>query len=366
MARVARLFRPRYHVLRRVWHFLARMKVASVLIFASLFLAALGSYFPQLSPALAADAERLALWQAAIRARYGWLASPLATVGLFRFSHSPLFLASLVLLALSTLACTWQRWRGVWQRAFDQSVVVPERLFDVAPWQAHLTIPASATAIPVLRHALRERGFRLRSHDDGNAIYLRGDRNRLSALGTLLTHVAVLLLLLGAVLSWGGAWRESLELEPGRFVRVGQRSGLALRNDDFTIMRYPDGSAASYRALVTVQTPDGSTGQRVIEVNHPLKIDGMAFLLMGYEQQPQGSKVILLAMRDPGYGPVIAAGFLLLLGMTVTLYLPHCWVLARVGADGAVRLAAWSERRACDLEAEFAGLVRELRTAAAG
>jgi len=74
--------------------------------------------------------------------------------------------------------------------------------------------------------------------------------------------------------------------------------------------------------------------------------------------------VTLLAVRDPGYGLVIAAGFLLLLGMTVSFNFPHACVRARIGPPGTLCLAGQADRRAHGFEREFAGLVEEIGRAA--
>ena len=104
-------------MLKRVCHFLARVDVAVVLLFVVLILAALGSCFPQL-PA-SANAERLAAWKSEVQGRYGSLTHFLRAIGAFRWFSSPHFWLSVALLALATLVCTLNRWRGVWRRALQ-------------------------------------------------------------------------------------------------------------------------------------------------------------------------------------------------------------------------------------------------------
>jgi hypothetical protein len=92
--------------------------------------------------------------------------------------------------------------------------------------------------------------------------------------------------------------------------------------------------------------------------------------------------VTLLTVHDPGYGVVITAGFLLLLGLTVSFNFPHCCIHARIEpqgacpelaegacpelAEGTLRLAGRADRRACGFGREFEALVEEIKRAVEG
>jgi cytochrome c biogenesis protein ResB len=91
---------------------------------------------------------------------------------------------------------------------------------------------------------------------------------------------------------------------------------LTLRHEGFTIEHYADGSAAGYEARVVVAAREQEV-RRSIRLNEPLAAPGVGLYLYGYGPTEHGYSVTLLAVHDPGYGLVIAAGFLLLLGMTV-------------------------------------------------
>jgi cytochrome c biogenesis protein len=368
--------------LRGAFRFLARLDVAAVLIVVVLLLAMLGSCFPQVSPAVASDPERMARWEAGARARYGGLADALAAGGAFGWFRSPVFLVVLALLALVTLVCTLERWRGVWRRARYHPVRCSDVALERAPHTASLNAPAGVYLPEVVRQVLEERGFRVRTTKvvttngttngitnetvNGRVVYLRGDRNRLAPLATLVTHVAVVLLLLGAALTGGFGWREEVTLGPGETVEVGHGSGLALRNEGFAVERYLDGSVAGYEAGVAVVAGGRDAARGSIRVNEPLHYRGIRLLLQAYAETPDGTSVTLLAVRDPGYGLAVVAGFLLLFGMTVSFNFPHCWVHARIEPEGRLRLAGRADRRACDFGHEFAALVEEVRRALGG
>jgi cytochrome c biogenesis protein len=359
-----------WNALKQVWRFLTRLNVAAVIIIVVLSLAALGSCFPQLSPSVAADAERLARWETGVRARYGPLTDLLAAIGAFRWFHSHVFLAPLALLILTTLVCTLDRWRPVWRRAFRSPVSPSDLVFDAAPHTATLAGPTSANSprpgsaatrgmlaydsAHMLCKRLARQGFRVRSETAEGILYLRGDRNRLASLATLVTHLAVLLLLLGTVLSIGYGWREELSIGPGETAEVGHGSRLALRNDGFSIARHSDGSVASYDAEIAVIAEGQEVARGGVRVNQPLTYGGVGLYLSGYGERESGYSVTLLAVHDPGYG----------LGLTVSFNFPRCWIQARIESDGSLDLAGWAERRAYDFGREFKALVEEFSRSA--
>jgi cytochrome c biogenesis protein ResB len=353
-------------ILKRAYRSLARVDVAALLILVVLLVAVLGSFFPQLSLSVAADPERLARWEAVLRARDGTLADLLAASGAFRWFHSPFFLLPVALLTLTTLVCTLQRWRAVWRRSLHQPVRCSDAAFERAPHTARLSVAPGAPLVRVVRESLQRRGFRVRSAAAGDTVYLRGDRNRLSGLATLVTHLAVLLLLLGMALSGVYGWREEVTVGPDEMIEVGHGTELAVRNDGFVIQRYADGSVASYEAEVGLTRGSREVACGSVRVNGPLSYGGLALVLRGYGAVEEGHSVTLLVVCDPGYGPVIVAGFLMLLGLSVGFNFPRCRVHARVGPGEMVRLAGWSERRAWGFERDFAALVGELKQAAEG
>jgi cytochrome c biogenesis protein ResB len=349
--------------LRRVYRFLARLDVAAILIFIVLLIAALGSCFPQLSSPVDTDPERLAQWEANVHARYGSLTNLLTTIGAFRCFRSPVFLVSLGLLAATTLVCTLNRWRSVWRRAFHQPVECSDRTFDTAPFSIKLSAPPDVDAPHVVRQYLECQGFRVRTAQVPPTTYLRGDRYRLVALATLVTHLAALLLLFGAVLSTRYSWREEITIGPSETAEVGHGSGLALRNAGFTIARHPNGSVAGYEARVTVVEIEAGleAARGRVRINEPLTYRSIGIHLRSYQGVEGRYSITLMAVHDPGYGPVIGAGFLLLFGLTVTFNFPHCRVHVRIGPEGTLHLVGRADRQMCDFEGEFAALATKLK-----
>lgn len=355
-ARLAVLSRCRW-----LWRLCSRLEIAALLLVIVLLLAAISSSLPQLPSSVAEDAAKLALWRQAIQVKYGPLANVLWALGLFRFARSALFLTPLALLLLSTILCTANRWRSVCRGALDQTIACADTLFETAPYRARLEAPARTHLREVLQESLREHGFQVRAEVSGNITYLRGDRNRLSPLATLVNHLAWLVLLAGALLTSLCAWREELTIPPGATAQVNHHSGLAVRNDGFAILRYPSGAAASYEATVSLLEGGHEALSGTIRLNAPLAYKHVRIYLRGYEGKEGAYTLLLLAGYDPGYPLFVIGGCLFLAGLCFSLFLPQACLQARISPQGTLDLAGRASRQAYAFEREFAALVAELR-----
>ena len=348
------------NILNRVWRVLVRMDVVVLLIILILLLAALGSCFPQQPTYLDTDPNRVSLWEANARVRYGGLTNLLNAIGAFQFFHTPTFRLSLVLLVTSTLLCTLNRWKALWHRVVKLEVRCTDAIFNIAPYTTRLSRIGDVDVSTLLKKKLTQRGFRVHSTIDRGFLHLRGDRNHLSPLATLISHLGVVLLLLGTLLSSALGWKEELTIKPNQSANLYNLPEVMIRHEGFTIERYPDGSAADYESLIVLSHGEQEIARRSLSLNDPLSFDGVSFLLYGFSVAEGDYTLTILASFDPGRGPVFSAGFLLLIGFTVRFNFPHCSIHAQLGPDGTLKLAGRAERRACDFGREFTTLVDEI------
>ena len=116
--------------------------------------------------------------------------------------------------------------------------------------------------------------------------------------------------------------------------------------------------------IVTGRNPDG-TNQ--IQTGFPLTVTNGAtadFEALDFNVTLKGftDYTILIAKRDPGQGIVWTAFGSLILGLTITFYLPRRRIWARLGPDGTLAMAGRSDRYV-DFDREFGRLVDDLVTA---
>jgi cytochrome c biogenesis protein ResB len=360
--------------LGKIWHFLSQLRLGVILLASLLSAVVIGTLFPQLPQ----QADKAAWWEA-VRDRYGSLYVPLRALGLFDLFGALWFQGLLALLLLSTVACFLRRVWPLSQVVLWPRIRLPIERFERAAWRAQLTFPSTQAAESALQTALQGRRYRVQVERQARfgdpsqyQIHLRADRHRLPRLGTLLTHIGLVSLLLSGAFSGLLSWRvPALGVNSLGVTPVGHGTGVELKCDQFTILRHNDGTPRDYWAEVTLSDEIGRQRTRGrVQVNKPLTYGGVSYHLQGYhlpsmstgsEDGAQFCDVTLIAVHDPGYSLVIAAGFCLLVGVMLTFHFPHRRLWARIGFTGETSLAgstAWDRER---FTRQFETLVAELR-----
>jgi cytochrome c biogenesis protein ResB len=360
-------------VFRKAWGSLSQLRTGIALLVLLLAAAVVTTLFPQLPHQADGGA-----WWAAVQDRYGFLYGPLRALGFFNLSAALWFDVILGLLLASTLACLLKRVLPLSRVVFRPRVRIPGERFERAPLTADMRFRSTSAAQSIISEALRRRRYRVRVEkhtqpdDSGRrGFHLRADRNSLPRLGTLLTHLGVILLVIGAGLSGLRGWRTSaLEVKPGAVTNVGHGAKVGLRCEEFTVYRYADGTPREYSAEVTLVAENGEKlAQEALRINRPFTYAGVDYYLQGFSpssrpsiggESPESCALMVAAVRDPGFLPAVLAGLCLLVGVTLTFHFPHRRIWARTDATGYTTLAgstAWDKAR---FDQQFEELVAEL------
>lgn len=164
-------------------------------------------------------------------------------------------------------------------------------------------------------------------------------------LGWLITHVGVLIILVGSIYGRRGQLEGTIQLAEGqatssflmevveegeqRYYEVPLGFTLALR--DFEVRNYPGtGMASDYRSSIVASDPDENRRfQQVIRVNHPLNYNGFVIAQQSYREGPGGVDTsVFSVLRNPGT-PVIFFGFVVLsVGIAVIVFFKS-WLMQR-------------------------------------
>ena len=121
--------------------------------------------------------------------------------------------------------------------------------------------------------------------------------------------------------------------------------------------------------LPYVVTGTNADGTNQIQTGFPLTVTNgatAAFEALDFNVSLKGFSdyTLLIAKRDPGQGIVWGAFASLILGLTITFYLPRRRIWARLGPDGSLALVGRSDRYV-DFDREFGRLVDDLVAARA-
>jgi cytochrome c biogenesis protein len=138
------------------------------------------------------------------------------------------------------------------------------------------------------------------------------EKARYSRLGFFITHVSVVIILIGGLIGslWGfkgnveipeGAGTHQIRLQNGRMFDL----GFMVRCDDFDVAYYPNGAPKDYKSSLTIIENGKEVLKKIIEVNHPLKYKGFAFYQESFgEVADQGGEVTLRVVergsKEPG------------------------------------------------------------------
>jgi cytochrome c biogenesis protein len=299
-----------------------------------------------------------------IQERYGGLAGLFYSLGLFNLFRSLWFRLPLSLLIINVTICTINRIRSTWRLLFNPKVRLPEALFQKGPLLASLVADSLKEGAETVQETLLHRRYRLLTKREGDTLYIRADKNRMARLGSLITHLSLILLLISAFWIQEVGWREEVSLLPGEVRDIGP--GLfRVASEGLQIERYPGGQPKEYRAYLTLFDGECELEGVVVRVNEPLTWRGVSLYLKSYESIEASTAgpylVTLMAVHDPGFLPVILSAFLMLGGLMASFYLPHRSIWAKLTERGEIFLTARAEVDKEGLSREFWALVEEIK-----
>lgn len=310
---------------RWAWRQLTSMRTALMLLFLLAAGAVPGSLFPQRG----VDPGAVTGFLTAHR-RLGPL---LDRLSMFDVYASAWFAAIYLLLMVSLVGCVLPRTAHHARVLRRPPPAVPSRL-DRLP--LHQTWPTDAEPDVILARAarlLRGRGYRVAVEPRA----VRAEKGLLRETGNLAFHLALLGVLAGiaatalfgvrgqALIVQGGSFTDQPTdydmLTPGRLADTGSLPPFTIALDDFTATYQTSGpqtgTPTSFRAVLDVRDTPGAPARRaVVEVNHPLSVEGTKVYLTGHGYAP------VIAVRDATGATVYDAA---------TVFLPQDGVFTSTG-----------------------------------
>lgn len=255
---------------RSIWRGLVSMRLALFLLLFIAGVAALGTLIPQGNPP--------AFYQYA----YGpWRAGMIRFFQLNSIFRSWVFLIPTFLLTISLLACVVNRWRPAWRQVTTVHYRYQEEDYTDTTASKSLAAANPREILAALAGACRRRHYRAFTITREGRLYLYADRGRYGILGSLLTHLSVVLIVAGALYSGLAGFRGYVNIPAGATVAI-PRAGFAARLDAFRIDYYSDGTPKQYYSTLTVVDAGREVEQRVIAVNSPLTYKGVTLYQASY------------------------------------------------------------------------------------
>jgi cytochrome c biogenesis protein len=285
----------------RLWHFFISMRTGLTLILALALLGLVGTLLVQAPAGLQGDPQAYATWLESLRPKYGGWTGILDTLGLFSIFNSVWFRGIMVLLMTSVLACSANRAPHLWKLTVHPRTDMGESFLGHAP----LSMRASGSVEPeaagaAVEAAFRRRHFRTIVHADGDTIHLYADHFRWGPFGTVIAHLSLALILIGALVGSAFGFRnDGFAVAVGSTVDIGNGTGLSVEAKNFSDSYYTNGSPSDYASELVVYRDGQRVGASTIRVNEPMRI-GDVSLYQSYFGAAAALKVV------DGSGAIIA------------------------------------------------------------
>jgi len=268
--------------LRAVWWLFTNVRFAIFLLAVLSLVSLLGVVLPQVPSNVRGDAFAEAAWLKFQEGKFGPFTSPLDLLGLFDMFHARWFAVILAVTVASTGAYIVSRFPGIWRTVTAPRKRVPDRYFQMAPHRLEL---AAAVETSALEGVLRKRRYRVERFQEGEATYLFADRYPWAQMATLLTHAAVIIFILAAVVSRMDTISADLFLgegstEPVFPVKSPDQMQVELKDAVGTFSK--DGQPLDYRSDLVIYQRGEEVKRCVSTVNSPCSYNGYRFYQAAY------------------------------------------------------------------------------------
>lgn len=224
--------------------------------------------------------------------------------GIRNLYYSGWYIGLLGLVSLNLLICSINRFRSVWHRTFRPVTIASSD--SIAGMQRTETlagkVSVSATSDSIVS-ALRTARYRVTAQRDGEStVVLFAVKGLFGIWGPYLTHLSVLVILIGAVMGSIIGFHGYMIIPEGQYAdscyleRSGERRVLGFRIElrDFRIEHDEHHNPTGYKSYLVVYDKGRPVAEKVIDVNDPLSYKGISFFQADY-----GLAQLVIRVTDP-------------------------------------------------------------------
>ena len=262
-----------------IYAFFYNKRVGLVLILLTGLFALIGVLFPQAPSGVLDDPASKQAWLESVRPTFGGWTDIVATLGFFSVFSSIPFVVLMVLLAISTLACTFHRVPLLYKTAFHPHTRVSAEFFNRARLASSFTSPVPVDAmVATIKADARSNRVRVIEDERGPGRNLYTDKWHLAPFGTAVAHVGMVVIMAGFLLSSLTGFRDDqFTLTIGHPTEVGHGTGLVAEAKSFTDSYYDNGTPKDYVTDLVLTRDGQEVARQEVRVNEPLTYDGVMF-----------------------------------------------------------------------------------------
>jgi cytochrome c biogenesis protein len=221
------------------------------------------------------------------------------------------FVGFLVLFAANLTICSLDRLPRIFKLVREPiKPLSPQRMKSFSLRREFTMKGNLATVDERLRKSMKTLGFKpLNSPLEDGGFQLYSQKGSSTRLGVYITHLSILLILVGAVIGISLGFNGFLNLPEGyaspvayeRGNRQQKELGFSVRCDDFDVQFYGMSEAPKdYRSWLTVIKDGKEVMKKMIEVNEPLKYEGYTFYQSSYGMLPNAEGYFIFKVTGKG------------------------------------------------------------------
>jgi len=269
--------------LRALWWLFSNPRWAMGLLTFVAGVGLLGTVLPQVPSFMRGVPAAEDAWVELRRDEYGPLTDFMHRVGLFDIFQARWFAMSMGLMIASNAVYIVGRIPAVWLGITRPRRQVPDRYFEVGPNRYDFPTPAQPLAFA---QALRNAHYKVDLLAERGATYLFADKFAWANVGTLLTHGAIVIFVLAAVISRANGFSVPIFLAEGLtapvFPVVVQPDQMQVRVLDAVGVFGSNGLPTDYRTEMAIYQGGQEVKRCVSTVNSPCEYRGYRFHQAAY------------------------------------------------------------------------------------
>ncbi|RPJ08956.1 MAG: cytochrome c biogenesis protein ResB [Deltaproteobacteria bacterium] len=232
--------------------------------------------------------------------RYGLtLYEVLDFFNLFDMYHSWWFSAILLVLVINLIACSIHRLPGVLSQLSRKpgATGLEDSMIKVLPYVEKVIVSGPAKGEEEIRRCLQKRFGVPERFETPSAITLYSEKGKFSRLGVPLSHLSIIIILVGAMVGSIYGFKGFVNILEGETIdKIYQRGkdreiarplGFSVLCDDFKLIFYDlpgkkERHVKEYVSVLTILENGGEVLKETVRVNHPLHYKGLAFYQSSY------------------------------------------------------------------------------------
>jgi len=298
-------------LLGMLWRLLASAQFAIALIGFLAVAGLLAVVLPQVPVGIQGSPAAVDAWVEGQRDNYGFMTDFMYRVGLFNVVDAWWFLTALGLLAISVTVYIVDRFLDIWRNVTRPRERVPDTFFERAANRVAFQTPAAGPAGTAqhLAALLGARRFKVRTEVEGATTFLFADRFAWAQFGNFASHIALVLFLVGGVISQVGGHTSALLVAEGTtspVFAVSHPDQMQIEVIDAVGTFNEEGTPTDYRTEMVIYQGGKEVARGFTTVNDPMSYNGYRFHQSGYFGEGAALRIRDVETGNAVYSEVLA------------------------------------------------------------